>query len=78
MLSTLKGAFQNKPLFFQKKKLAEHNKKIDNINREIFNCFKSLEEEIDLIAITDETINNQIINLKMSNVSSNTKELKKI
>ena len=49
---------ENKPLFFQKKKLAEHNKKIDNINREIFNCFKSLEEEIDLIAITDETINN--------------------
>ena len=49
---------ENKPLFFQKKKLAEHNKKIDNINREIFNCFKSLEKEIDLITITDETINN--------------------
>ena len=49
---------ENKPLFFQKKKLAEHNKKIDNINKEIFNCFKSLEEEIDLIAITNETINN--------------------
>ncbi|MBS5720098.1 MAG: hypothetical protein ACLU02_01095 [Clostridia bacterium] len=49
---------ENKPLFFQKKKLAEHNKKIDNINREIFNCFKSLEEGIDLIATIDETINN--------------------
>lgn len=49
---------ENKPLFFQKKKLAEHNKKIDNINREIFNCLKSLEEEIDLITITDKTINN--------------------
>jgi len=36
----------------------EHNKKIDNINREIFNCFKSLEEGIDLIATIDETINN--------------------
>ena len=49
---------ENKPLFFQKKKLAEHNKKIDKINKEIFNCFKSLEKEIDLITITDETINN--------------------
>ena len=48
---------ENKPLFFQKKKLANHNKKIDNINKEIFNCFKSLEEEIDLIAITNEVIN---------------------
>lgn len=49
---------ENKPLFFKRKKLAEHNKKIDNINREIFNCLKSLEEEIDLITITDKTINN--------------------
>lgn len=48
---------ENKPLFFQKTKLEKHNKKIDNINKEIFNCFKSLEEEIDLIAITNEVIN---------------------
>ena len=35
-----------------------YNKKIDNINREIFNYFKSLKKKIDLIAITDETIYN--------------------
>ena len=47
---------KNKPLFFQKKKIIEYNKKIEDINKEIFNCFKSLEEEIDLTAMTDEVI----------------------
>lgn len=47
---------ENKPLFFQKKKIMEYNKKIEDINKEIFNCFKSLEEEIDLIAMADEVI----------------------
>ena len=40
----------------EKKKIMEYNKKIEGINKEIFNCFKSLEEEIDLIAMTDEVI----------------------
>lgn len=51
-----KHLIENKPLFFQKKKIIEYNKKIEDINKEIFNCFKSLEEEIDLIAMTDEVI----------------------
>lgn len=36
----------NKPYFFQKKKLEEHNKKIEEIDNKILKCLKDIEDEI--------------------------------
>lgn len=48
----------NKPYFFQKKKLEEHNKKLEEIDNKILKCLKDIEEEIDYINTDINTINN--------------------
>lgn len=47
-----------KPLFFQKKKLEEHNKKIEEYEQKIFNAYKSIGEEVDLIIEMQNSIDN--------------------
>ncbi len=39
----------NKPLFFQKRKLEKHNKKIDEYGKKISNIYIKLEKEINLL-----------------------------
>lgn len=48
----------NKPLFFQKKKLEEHNKKIEELDNKILKCLKDIEEEISLMENNYNMINN--------------------
>jgi len=36
----------NKPYFFQKKKLEEHNKKLAEIDNKILKCLKDIEDEM--------------------------------
>lgn len=40
---------ENKPLFFQKKKLEKHNKKVEAIDNKIMKYFKDIEEELEYI-----------------------------
>ena len=47
----------NRPFFFQKKKLEEYNKKIESIDKEIFKNLLDIEEEIKLIEKYTELIN---------------------
>ncbi len=47
-----------KPLFFQKKKLKEHNKKIEEYEQKIFNAYNSIGEEVDLIFEMQNSIDN--------------------
>lgn len=48
----------NKPLFFQKKKLEEHNKKIEEIDNKIMKCLKDIEEELNFMESNNQIINN--------------------
>lgn len=49
---------ENKLLFFQKKKLEEHNKKIEELDNKILKCLKDIEEEISLMEDNYNMINN--------------------
>lgn len=40
---------ENKPLFFQKKKLEEYNKKLEELDNKILKCLNDIENEIDYI-----------------------------
>lgn len=39
----------SKPFWFQKKKLEEHNKKIEDLENKIFKYYQEMNEEVDLI-----------------------------
>ena len=40
---------ENKPLFFQKKKLEEYNKKLEELDNKILKCLNDIENEINYI-----------------------------
>lgn len=39
----------SKPFWFQKKKLEEHNKKIEDLENKIFKYYQEMNEDVDLI-----------------------------
>lgn len=47
-----------KPYFFQKKKLEEHNKKIEELDNKILKCLKDIEDEISLMENNYDLISN--------------------
>lgn len=46
-----------KPFFFQKRKLEEHNKKIERYEQEISNVYKKMNEEAELIIEMQKSLN---------------------
>lgn len=48
----------NKPYFFQKKKLEEHNKKIEELDNKILKRLKDIEDEISLMENNYDLIGN--------------------
>ncbi len=48
----------NKPYFFQKKKLKEYNKKLEELDNKILKCLNDIEEEIDYINTNINSIHN--------------------
>ena len=48
----------NKPYFFQKKKIEEHNKTIEELDNKILKCLKDIEEEVSLMVDNYNMINN--------------------
>lgn len=47
-----------KPFFFQKKKLEEHNKKIEVCEQKIFETYKKMNEEVEFIIEMQNSIDN--------------------
>lgn len=47
-----------KPFFFQKKKLEEHNKKIEICEQKILETYKKMNEEVDFIIEMQNSIDN--------------------
>lgn len=45
-----------KPFFFQKRKLKEHQEKIDNCQNKITELYKKMEEEIDVVYEMQESL----------------------
>lgn len=46
-----------KPYFFQKKKLEEYNKKIEELDNKILKSLKDIENELDYIFLNEKLIN---------------------
>lgn len=47
-----------KPFFFQKKKLEEHNKEIEKCEQKIYETYKKMNDEVDLIFKMQNSIDN--------------------
>ncbi|MDO5569739.1 MAG: hypothetical protein Q4G04_06560 [bacterium] len=67
----------NKPFWFQKQKLEEHNKKIEELENKIIDYYKQIEEEVDIIQKMQQSLNkegdiisyNKLIELLSNNVA---------
>ena len=55
----LEYLLENKPFWFQKKKLKEHNKQIDELENQIYKYYENLGKEVDMIEKMQNAINSK-------------------
>lgn len=53
----LEYLYDNKPLFFEKKKIIEYNEKVKDLEDKLLSCYNEIEKEVKLITSIQSIIN---------------------